>query len=409
MVGTQTQPIDLPNAGTEQALGEFPLEQQAPRSGGGKAKCRPDDPVSEFLSERPEPDSGKVTLRPDDPGGEVLSESPLPAIGVRGTVLVRSWPPPGVAPAFAPRAPRRRRSYKTLLVSAAVVSMGTTLVVVGFLTVNRATTPVSPPTSFAEAPVLAPVLEAADAPQPSRGVDVPASRQAYPADAEGIETPSRIRAMNPQGNRDVAASARVTPASTEIPPRVDAPPALLGATANPMLSAPGLVAQSPEPVGIFAAGLPSATIVAPARTSGLAAENPEVLAAQPSTSPVVLTTPAPTSRTLVPATETGAIEHVLGRYRSAFNGLDVGAAQEVWPTVNERTLGRAFDRLETQAFSFERCLIGVTGLQAEASCSGTARYVPRIGNKNPHIEPRQWTFSLRKVSDEWLIEAVDAR
>jgi hypothetical protein len=107
--------------------------------------------------------------------------------------------------------------------------------------------------------------------------------------------------------------------------------------------------------------------------------------------------------------DTAAIELVLGRYRSAFSALDVGAARAVWPTVNERALDRAFDRLETQELSFNRCSIGVAGARAEADCSGTVRYVPKVGSKDPRIDSRAWKFGLRKVSNEWAIETVEAR
>ncbi len=52
--------------------------------------------------------------------------------------------------------------------------------------------------------------------------------------------------------------------------------------------------------------------------------------------------------------EARAIENVLGRYRIAFNKLDAGAASAVWPTVNEKTLAKAFERLESHDVSFDK-------------------------------------------------------
>jgi hypothetical protein len=104
-----------------------------------------------------------------------------------------------------------------------------------------------------------------------------------------------------------------------------------------------------------------------------------------------------------------AIDNVLGRYRTAFNRLDAAAARQVWPTVNERTLSRAFEQLEEQRVSFDDCTIGVTGTRAEANCSGTARFVPRVGNRSAQTEARRWSFSLRKGSAGWLIQEVQAR
>jgi len=113
----------------------------------------------------------------------------------------------------------------------------------------------------------------------------------------------------------------------------------------------------------------------------------------------------PTGREL----DAGAIENVLGRYRNAFNRLDAGAAAAVWPKVNEKTLARAFDSLDDQDVSFDSCTIEVGGVHAEAACSGTARYVPKVGSRTTRAEPRQWRFILRRASDGWLIDHVDAR
>ena len=124
----------------------------------------------------------------------------------------------------------------------------------------------------------------------------------------------------------------------------------------------------------------------------------------------------PTSAAAPPAaaaavidTNTTRIQNALTRYRQAFSALSASAAREVWPTVNERTLSRAFDQLEEQQLTFDGCQIQVTNERAEALCNGSARYVPRVGSRTPRLERRQWRFSLVKVRDEWLIGAVDAR
>jgi hypothetical protein len=107
--------------------------------------------------------------------------------------------------------------------------------------------------------------------------------------------------------------------------------------------------------------------------------------------------------------DTRAIEQVLGRYRTAFNTLDAGAATAVWPTVNEKTLAKAFERLESHDVSFAHCQIEIVSVLAQAACNGSARYVPKVGSRTPKDEARHWTFSLRKTSGEWLIDRVDAR
>jgi hypothetical protein len=108
--------------------------------------------------------------------------------------------------------------------------------------------------------------------------------------------------------------------------------------------------------------------------------------------------------------ESSAIRDVLGRYRSAFNALDAKAAQQVWPTVNPRTLDRAFGQLQEQNVSFEKCTIEVKALIAAASCNGTTRFVPKVGSRSAQAGPRQWNFVLRKASSGgWQIQEVQAR
>jgi hypothetical protein len=109
------------------------------------------------------------------------------------------------------------------------------------------------------------------------------------------------------------------------------------------------------------------------------------------------------------ATETEAIQAALGRYRNAFNLLDVRAAGAVWPTVDQRALGRAFERLKQQSLTFESCTIDSRGAVATASCRGTAAYVPKVGTQSGRIDSRQWTFTLRKAGEQWLIDAVNTR
>jgi hypothetical protein len=90
--------------------------------------------------------------------------------------------------------------------------------------------------------------------------------------------------------------------------------------------------------------------------------------------------------------------------------MDASAAQQVWPTVNQRTLDRAFGQLEEQTLFFDECTIAVKGLLAEARCSGSTQFVPRVGSRSVQTTQRQWNFSLRKTpSGGWLIQTVDAR
>jgi hypothetical protein len=103
------------------------------------------------------------------------------------------------------------------------------------------------------------------------------------------------------------------------------------------------------------------------------------------------------------------VAQVLEEFRQAYGRLDAETVGALWPSVNTKTLGRAFDQLDNQELTFDNCTISAAGARAQASCAGKATYVPRVGNKTTHVEPRKWTFRLKKVGDNWVIEAVDAR
>jgi len=110
----------------------------------------------------------------------------------------------------------------------------------------------------------------------------------------------------------------------------------------------------------------------------------------------------------LPSPET-AIHTVLSQYRAAYRDLDAGAARVVWPSVDTKALRKAFDRLERQDLSFNSCQIAIDDVRAVASCHGSAWYVPRVGNRDPHDDQRQWEFKLSKVDEVWLIDTVSAR
>ena len=169
-------------------------------------------------------------------------------------------------------------------------------------------------------------------PRPARRPETPAKNTATVAGSRSLSTTSAAAALLAPG----AANSAGAP-----PPAVD----------------PSSVVASP-----------SATASSPAQTFGSASNNVPVN--------VVARSP---DREL----ETRAIENVLGRYRIAFNKLDAGAALAVWPTVNEKTLANAFERLESHDMSFRSCQIEIISVIAEAACSGSARYVPKVGSRTP--------------------------
>ena len=100
------------------------------------------------------------------------------------------------------------------------------------------------------------------------------------------------------------------------------------------------------------------------------------------------------------------VRQVLQRYRKAYEGLDARSAQAVWPAVNEAALARAFDGLESQSLTFDACDVRLRGEAASATCHGSARYVPKIGSREPRVEPRVWNFTLHKAGADWTIDAA---
>jgi hypothetical protein len=102
------------------------------------------------------------------------------------------------------------------------------------------------------------------------------------------------------------------------------------------------------------------------------------------------------------------VRETLQRYRAAYETLDVSGAREVWPAVNESALARAFDGLQSQRLTFDDCNVELIGPAARAECHGSARYVPKVGSREPRVESRVWNFTLRKSGEAWHIETARA-
>jgi hypothetical protein len=165
-------------------------------------------------------------------------------------------------------------------------------------------------------------------------------------------------------------------------------------------SVPAPVALQPERLG--SSSRPPTTpavTVAPTPTPG-----PVAAAAAPATG-AAGTAPAAT----VVARDEEDVRTVLSRYRDGYERLDAHAVKQVWPSLNQSALARAFEGLESQDVVFSACRLNVAGNRAEASCSGLTTYVQRVGNKSPQSNSREWTFKLRKDSNAWAIASVETR
>ena len=178
-------------------------------------------------------------------------------------------------------------------------------------------------------------------------------------------------------------------------------PAVAPAAARPAIDIPELMSPTPP--------APPATVPVP---SPRAAAQEAALNA-PAAPVEVVTAAAVTPPPLPPMVEMTAddsllVKQALQRYRVAYEGLDARSAQAVWPAVNQAALARAFDGLESQSLTFDACDVRVRGEVATATCQGSARYVPKIGNREPRTEPRVWNFSLHKAGNDWKIESARA-
>lgn len=122
-------------------------------------------------------------------------------------------------------------------------------------------------------------------------------------------------------------------------------------------------------------------------------------------------TPTASAAALVPpqmGDDEGLVKQALQRYRTAYEGLDAHSAQAVYPAVNQVALARAFDGLSSQTLTFETCSVQLRGDAANATCRGSAKYVPKIGSREPRTEPRVWSFTLRRAGTEWKIDTARA-
>ena len=96
---------------------------------------------------------------------------------------------------------------------------------------------------------------------------------------------------------------------------------------------------------------------------------------------------------------------VLGRFQAAYNRLDAGFVQTIWPSVDRARLERAFRNLQSQDVEFTECRLDVANTTATATCTGLVEYATRVGNRRSR-DARRWTFTLQKASEGWLIQDV---
>jgi hypothetical protein len=131
-------------------------------------------------------------------------------------------------------------------------------------------------------------------------------------------------------------------------------------------------------------------------------------AIEPTAALVPAPAPAPPAAADTEADEARRVRAVLQRYQTAYDRLDARLAQAVWPGVNQVALARAFDGLESQTLTFNDCDVRLLGSTASARCTGSTRYVPKVGSRAPRVEPLVWNFTLRRGTSDWRIETARA-
>jgi len=258
----------------------------------------------------------------------------------------------------------------------------------------------------------------------SAPVDVPRSAPVEKPRSASVEAPRSAPVEAPRSapvEKPRSASAAPRSAPVEKPPSasVEKP------RSAPVAGSPGKVVERPSPPPSPAdASQVSPPMPRPATAPAPSPPLPVPTGEEAPSALVAAPEPAPASppATTEPRSPGGAprsggedadrvaIQDLLGRYRTAFGDLDVAGVQQVWPSVNQRSLERAFRQLEGQDLFFFSCTIGVAGRRAEAACVGSSTFIPTVGNHSPQSGPSQWNFKLSKTSaGPWLIDEAQAR
>jgi hypothetical protein len=224
-----------------------------------------------------------------------------------------------------------------------------------------------------------------------------------------VTPPSGLADSPPAAKPPPAAPARKTGDGSKAVPLVARTPR---AGSSP-LRRPAETGKTGRPVPIPRVNLAPGPVVAPP------SEITDLLPSPGATPDAAATTGAPsvpsTSRSdfaAVAGAPTGEsiavrqLQQILARYEQAYDRLDASAAAAVWPSVDVRGLERAFARLSQQDLEFSRCVFGVSSVDATVTCSGELRYVRRVGNTAPRVEPHSWVIQFRHVGGEWRIVSV---
>lgn len=242
----------------------------------------------------------------------------------------------------------------------------------------------------------------------------PSDRMLVPAPriASGAPAPPAPVQPPPPSPPSEARNAPVTSALDSAPPFV--------ATAMPVTPAAAPGGQPDVDVRVVTPLGPSDTVPPPVRVvetlpaPALPPTAPsalEVVSNVPPAVPVRIEPSAarPSNAAERRGSDEGAVQSVLEGYRVAYNQLNAAGAKAVWPSVDVATLSKAFDQLESQDIRFSTCQVNVSGDTAQATCGGSAAFVPKIGDRTARHSSRQWSFVLRRSGDRWVIAGLKMR
>ena len=242
------------------------------------------------------------------------------------------------------------------------------------------------------------------------GLALPPEKVIEPRRSSALQTPPANVSPPTPAPQAVAARRAPEPASPPVervqPTR---PPMLPRPASQSLPAAPSAATAAPPPAAN--PGPPPTAQPAPAPDAA-----PATPAAAPALTPTLVASPTTVVAAPTPTVVRGApnvdesvlVSRTLQRYRAAYQDLDARSAQAVWPAVNETALARAFNGLESQTLTFDDCDVRVSGEAAWATCRGSARYVPKVGSRDPRTESRTWTFTLKKAGEDWKIDTARA-
>lgn len=354
-------------------------------------------PAEDAAGRQPAPDRGPQPVKPslEDFANDFLAEEPQPVVVARA----RGPRVAVCAPVQAPLAATGRRAAVRAVLAIVVVLLCVGIgIALGYTIARRVvfSDRATPQDAAVVPPPAAPPPQSPPvslAPGASDGRSSSDTRRAGGAEPGRPSAPSGGDSTRPSARPEVTKTAKLPVVSTPSPRPAPTPP--------PQSTTPGL-AVTPEPWRPAGNNASSIRLGPPPPAAGSSAVSSAPAAAEPA--PV--TTRAPERP--VDNTE-AAIRVVLDAYRQAYNARDADRVAAVWPGANTKALAKAFSQLSDQQLNFDSCVIGLAGPKAEASCIGTAMYVPSVGNKSRHLDARRWTFRLEQVRGLWLIASADSR